>query len=41
MPRTGRVQKRILPPDPVYGDRLVARLINRVMQRGKKECKIA
>lgn len=36
MPRTGRVKKRVLPPDPVYGDRLVTRFINRVMQRGKK-----
>lgn len=36
MPRTGRVKKRILPPDPVYGDRLVTRLINRVMRQGKK-----
>jgi len=36
MPRTGRVKKKILSPDPVYGDKLVTRLINRVMQRGKK-----
>lgn len=36
MPRTGRVKKRILLPDPVYGDKLVTRLINRVVQRGKK-----
>lgn len=36
MPRTGRVKKRVLPPDPIYQSRLVARLINRVMQRGKK-----
>ncbi len=37
MPRAGRVKKRILLPDPVYQDQLVARLINRVMQRGKKK----
>lgn len=36
MPRTGRVKKRILPPDPIYQSRLVTQLINRVMQRGKK-----
>lgn len=36
MPRAGRIKKRILPPDPVYQDRLVTRLINRVMQQGKK-----
>ena len=36
MPRSGRVKKRILPPDPLYGERLVTRLINRVMKEGKK-----
>jgi len=36
MPRTGRVKKRIIDPDPVYQSRLITRLINRVMQRGKK-----
>lgn len=36
MPRTGRVKKRILPPDPLYQSRLVTRLINRVMKNGKK-----
>lgn len=36
MPRTGRVKRRILPPDPIYQSRLVMRLINRMMQRGKK-----
>jgi len=36
MPRTKRVRKRIIPADPVYKDQLVTRLINRVMQRGKK-----
>lgn len=36
MPRSGRIKRRILPKDPLYQSRLVARLINRVMQRGKK-----
>jgi len=36
MPRTGRVKKRILPPDPIYRNQLVTRLIKRVMSDGKK-----
>jgi len=36
MPRSGRVKKRILPPDPIYNSRLVTRLINRVTKQGKK-----
>lgn len=36
MPRTGRVKKRIISPDPIYQSRLVARLINKVMRDGKK-----
>lgn len=36
MPRTGKVKKRVLPPDPIYQSRLVTRLTNRIMQRGKK-----
>lgn len=36
MPRSGRVKKRLLPLDPIYGNRLVTRLINRVMRQGKK-----
>lgn len=36
MPRSGRVKKRILPPDPIYNSHLVTRLINRVMRQGKK-----
>lgn len=35
MPRSGRVKKRLIPPDPIYGNRLVTRLINRVMKDGK------
>ena len=34
--RKGRVEKREIPPDPKYGDVLVARLINKVMKDGKK-----
>ena len=36
MPRSGRIKKRVLPKDPIYQSRLVTRLINRVMERGKK-----
>lgn len=36
MPRSGRVQKRILTPDPIYNSYLVTRFINRVMKAGKK-----
>ena len=36
MPRRGQVVKREVVPDPKYGDRNVARLINKVMERGKK-----
>jgi small subunit ribosomal protein S7 len=36
MPRRGQVEKRVLPPDPKYGSRLVQRLINKVMRDGKK-----
>lgn len=34
--RGKRTYKKLLPPDPVYGNRLLARLINRVMVSGKK-----
>jgi len=36
MPRKGPVPPREVLPDPVYGDRLVAKLINKVMKDGKK-----
>jgi len=36
MPRKGPVPRRIPLPDVLYGSRLVARLINQVMRRGKK-----
>lgn len=36
MPRRGRVKPRVIEPDPVYKNRLVAKLINRSMKDGKK-----
>ncbi len=36
MPRSGRVTKKLIAADPLYGNRLLARFINRVMQHGKK-----
>ena len=36
MPRKGEVKKREVLPDPKYSDRLVAKFINTVMNRGKK-----
>lgn len=36
MPRKGPIPKREVLPDPVYGSRLAARFINRLMYDGKK-----
>ena len=36
MPRKGRVAKRDVLPDPIYNSKLVSRLINNIMQDGKK-----
>lgn len=36
MPRKGNVPKREVLPDPVYGSVVVAKLINGIMQDGKK-----
>ncbi len=36
MPRKGPVAPRVPEPDMVYGSRLVSRLINVIMRRGKK-----
>jgi len=36
MPRRGFVPKRDVLPDPVYGNKVVTKLINQVMQDGKK-----
>jgi small subunit ribosomal protein S7 len=36
MPRSGRISKRKIEGDPIYGNRLVARFTNRLMSDGKK-----
>lgn len=36
MPRYGKVPKREIPPDPVYGSVLVQKFINKLMRKGKK-----
>ena len=36
MPRRGRISKRDVLPDPVYNSKLVTKLINNVMEDGKK-----
>ena len=36
MPRKGHVPRRDVLPDPIYGDKVVTKLINNVMQKGKK-----
>ncbi len=36
MPRKGPIPRREVLPDPVYGSRLAARFINRLMYNGKK-----
>jgi small subunit ribosomal protein S7 len=36
MPRKGEVPKRGILPDPKYKSELVARFINRILERGKK-----
>lgn len=34
--RSGKVEKKILPLDPIYGSRLVSRFINKLMISGKR-----
>ena len=34
--RSKKAEKRIAPPDPIYGSRLVSRFINKIMISGKK-----
>lgn len=34
--RSGKVEKKLLPPDPIYNSRLVSRFINKVMSDGRK-----
>lgn len=36
MPRKGPVERRDVLPDPIYSSKLVTRLINRIMQDGKR-----
>ena len=36
MPRRGNIAKRDVLPDPVYGSKMVTRLINNIMYDGKK-----
>ncbi len=36
MSRRGRIAKRDVLPDPVYGDKVVTKLINQIMLDGKK-----
>ena len=36
MPRRGKIAKRDVLEDPIYGSKLVTRLINNVMVDGKK-----
>lgn len=36
MPRSGRIKKRKIETDPIYGSRLLARFTNRLMHDGKK-----
>jgi small subunit ribosomal protein S7 len=37
MSRSKRITKPLLPADPVYGNRMLTRFINRVMRNGKKQ----
>ncbi|WDL98944.1 30S ribosomal protein S7 [Alicyclobacillus sp. ALC3] len=36
MPRKGPIPKREVMPDPIYGNRMVTRLVNKIMYDGKK-----
>lgn len=36
MPRKGYIAKRDILPDPIYNDRVVAKLVNSIMMDGKK-----
>lgn len=36
MSRTGKIHRNPAEPDPIYGNRLLARFINRTMRDGKK-----
>ncbi|CCV64840.1 30S ribosomal protein S7 [Alteracholeplasma palmae J233] len=36
MPRKGHIVKRDVLPDPIYGSKLVTRIVNTIMEDGKK-----
>lgn len=36
MPRTGKIPRRLIAPDPIYDSKLLTRFINKVMVSGKK-----
>ena len=36
MPRKGHIPKRDVLPDPIYNDKVVTKLVNNIMQDGKK-----
>lgn len=36
MSRTSKTKKRLIQPDPIYSNRLLAKIINKVMKAGKK-----
>ncbi|HHY96864.1 MAG TPA: 30S ribosomal protein S7 [Acholeplasma sp.] len=36
MPRKGHVVKRDVLPDPIYGSKLITRVVNTIMENGKK-----
>jgi len=36
VPRKGYIAKREILPDPIYNDKVVAKLVNNIMQDGKK-----
>lgn len=36
MPRKGHVPKRDVLPDPIYNDKVVTKMVNNIMQDGKK-----
>ena len=35
VPRKGHISKREVMPDPIYGDKIVSKLINQIMLDGK------
>ncbi|PIS09321.1 30S ribosomal protein S7 [Candidatus Beckwithbacteria bacterium CG10_big_fil_rev_8_21_14_0_10_34_10] len=37
MPRSGKVRKRVISPDPVYNSCQITRLVNKIMKDGKKQ----